>query len=77
MHHREYDLRGASVMLEPDYLPRRWLWSRKYPICVKLKRPTNSAVQSSIPAKEDLSCADTPSDLADGNCSSDGMVFWF
>ena len=37
MHHREYDLRGASVMLLPRNLPRRWLWSRKYPICLKLR----------------------------------------
>ncbi|KAA0195473.1 hypothetical protein HAZT_HAZT006122 [Hyalella azteca] len=49
VHHRDYDLSGASVTLEPDYLPRRWLWSRKYPVCVRLRR-TARLITSSIPA---------------------------
>uniref|UniRef100_A0A6A7FXD1 Testis-expressed sequence 2 protein-like n=2 Tax=Hirondellea gigas TaxID=1518452 RepID=A0A6A7FXD1_9CRUS len=46
VHHREYDLSGASIMLMPRNLPRRWLWSRKYPICLKLQNAHCSGSQS-------------------------------
>lgn len=60
-HHREYDLSGCPVMLFPRNLPRRWLWSRKYPICIRLQ----SGSKESSPSP--MSIASTPTGSAHGS----------
>ena len=54
IHHREYSLAGCQVLLLPKNLPRRWLWSRKYPICLRLRfsspRSTTPVSINSTPA---------------------------
>ncbi|XP_045619752.2 LOW QUALITY PROTEIN: testis-expressed protein 2 [Procambarus clarkii] len=57
-HHREYNIAGCQVMLLPRNLPRRWLWSRKYPLCIRLQ--TGSKESSPCP----LSIASTPTGSA-------------
>ncbi|XP_042219773.1 testis-expressed protein 2-like isoform X2 [Homarus americanus] len=60
-HHREYDIAGCQVMLMPRNLPRRWLWSRKYPICIRLQ--CGSKESSPSP----MSIASTPTGSAHGS----------
>ncbi|XP_077863180.1 testis-expressed protein 2-like [Saccoglossus kowalevskii] len=40
---RHFDLRGSEVVLLPEGLCRKRWWSKKYPICVKLKKKGTSA----------------------------------
>lgn len=60
-HHLEYDLAGSQVMLLPKNLPRRWLWSRKYPICIQLAGCSKESSPSPV------SIASTPAGSAHGS----------
>lgn len=65
VHHRDFDLRGAEVLLMPRNLPRRWLWSRKYPICVRLAHGLTTTARTSksslsTPSSQAGSCHGTP-----------------
>lgn len=60
-HHREYDIAGCEVMLLPRNLPRRWLWSRKYPICIRLHNESGGRTPSPV------SIASTPTESAQGS----------
>ncbi|XP_068219412.1 LOW QUALITY PROTEIN: testis-expressed protein 2 [Palaemon carinicauda] len=60
-HHREYDLAGCDVMLFPRNLPRKWLWSRKYPICIRLHNESRGSTPSPV------SIASTPIGSAQGS----------
>ncbi|KAG0720134.1 hypothetical protein GWK47_049069 [Chionoecetes opilio] len=61
-HHLEYDLAGCQVMLLPKNLPRRWLWSRKYPICLHLQ---HSGSPDTSPSP--VSIASTPASTPHGS----------
>ncbi|KAK3863190.1 hypothetical protein Pcinc_031009 [Petrolisthes cinctipes] len=61
--HREYDIAGCQVLLLPRNLPRRWLWSRKYPICIRLQ------VGSKESSPSPVSIASTPTGSAQGSPS--------
>ncbi|KAK7081004.1 hypothetical protein SK128_010573 [Halocaridina rubra] len=60
-HHREYDISGCEVVLLPRNLPRRWLWSRKYPICIRLHGGSRGSTPSPV------SAASSPTESAHGS----------
>ncbi|XP_027232950.1 testis-expressed protein 2 isoform X1 [Penaeus vannamei] len=60
-HHREYDIAGCEVFLSPRNLPRRWLWSRKYPICIRLHGGSKGSTPSPV------SITSTPTGSAHGS----------
>lgn len=60
-HHLEYDLAGCQVLLLPKNLPRRWLWSRKYPICIHLQAWSKDSSPSPV------SINSTPAGSAQGS----------
>ncbi|RXG72585.1 Testis-expressed sequence 2 protein [Armadillidium vulgare] len=80
VHHREYDLSGCEIILLPKNLPRRWLWSRKYPIFIRFQRkpktpflspqesPESSPTKSS--SKDTHSRSQTPEE---GDASSESF----
>ncbi|CAL4068931.1 unnamed protein product, partial [Meganyctiphanes norvegica] len=66
LNHREYNIAGCEVQLYPQNLPRRWLWSRKYPICIRLKGGDTSPSPDSAGSTPCSSARDSPFHMAAG-----------
>ncbi|KFM77470.1 Testis-expressed sequence 2 protein, partial [Stegodyphus mimosarum] len=46
IHQQHYDITGASVELLPKGLARKRLWSKKYPICLRISNPKQAVLSN-------------------------------
>ena len=51
IHQRHFDLTGSHVSLQPFGLQKKRLWSKKYPICIVLKKPGTKSRNNVVDAQ--------------------------
>ncbi|KAG8235985.1 hypothetical protein J437_LFUL015139 [Ladona fulva] len=77
-HWRDYNIQGCTIILCPEGLARKRLWSKKYPICIALKKDSNISLnygteeEDLTDKNEDIGGDETEMYMKDSDEATDG-----